>query len=101
MVDAAPRASVSAAPPTFMNTTQPVVPSVPGENPPAYHDYTDEKPREPDEAPPVEEEKKEHPLVAALNQHFPDDPGHPKTSLYARARRMFQALVDDVTGKTS
>lgn len=93
MVDVAPRAPAPAAPPTFVNTMQPVVP--------AYHDMTDEKPRDADEAPPVEEEKKEHPLVAAFNQHFPDDPGHPKNSLYARARRMFQALVDDVTGKTS
>lgn len=95
MVDAAPRAP-AVAPHPLVNTIQPDVPSVP-----AYHDMTDEKPREPDEAPPVEEEKKEHPLVAALNQHFPDDPGHPKNSLYARARRMFQALVDDVTGKKS
>jgi hypothetical protein len=54
-----------------------------------------------DAAPPIETMEKPHPLVAALDAHFPDEPGHARTSIYSRARGMFRAIVDEVTGRKS
>ncbi len=38
----------------------------------------------------------QHPLARSLDEHFPDDPGHPGDSLYARTRRMFEAVIDAI-----
>lgn len=40
-----------------------------------------------------------HPLDAALDRHFPDDPNHPDDSIYARTRRMFSAIITELTGR--
>jgi hypothetical protein len=79
---------VTRAPPVaapLVNTFEPEIPDVPVDEAPSV-----------DDAPPAGEMS---PLDAALDEHFPDEPGHPDDSIYARTRRMFVAIVAEISGR--